>query len=125
MDKIEFKNTQEVLKAHGLVEGKIISDSMSPLIMVGDKIRIEPLPSTLSQFDIVVFYDGVRLVCHYVTSVNWIKNAKGEIIINTRGLRNPFLDLPITVSSVLGIVTSHKIPFWTRLKLRLFKSFRG
>lgn len=97
---------------------KIVSDSMTPLISVGSEIKIEKIgiQTEFKKFDILLFRQGERLVCHYF----WHQN---EVIdrgfITTRCLKDGKLDHPFAREMIIGRVVNFEIGFWLKLKIRL------
>ncbi len=78
---------------------------MAPLIRIGDEIVIEPIAklSSLAKFDIVVFWDGEKPVCHYVLGHSSFA-VEGEPTLLTMGLASAELDRPVRESLILGRV---------------------
>lgn len=94
---------------------KIVSDSMAPLIPVGAEILIEAVkPEEIKRFDILLFEESPKLMCHYVWHVNKIFN-KGEI--TTRNLSLGELDIPFEFCKVKGRVVNFKLDFFTKCKI--------
>ncbi|MFI5360465.1 MAG: S24/S26 family peptidase [Elusimicrobiota bacterium] len=103
----------------------VVTGSMLPLLPIGESIEVAPVVRPLRPFDIVVFLSGERLICHYVVHSNRLQPA-GAVVV-TRGLSNPFEDLPVERRDVLGRVVSHRIPRRTRFLLiaaRLLRRIR-
>jgi signal peptidase I len=94
--------------------GNIVSDSMEPLIRVGDKISVQVGDKNLHRFDIIVFWGNNQLMCHYLWSINrYIEPC----LIQTRSLRNKVKDNPVPIEAYLGKVVSHRISTWYKIKL--------
>lgn len=101
-----------------LLHFRIASDSMSPVLNVGDEIfwdKVDNVAHDLKRFDLIVFRQGTDLFCHYL----WQKNPKRDLYI-TKPLKNMAReDLPLNSSAILGRVTSHRLNFFWRLKILL------
>ncbi len=91
---------------------------MSPLIPVGAIITIRKINEneSLKKYDILLFKNGQRLVCHYFWRENQLFD-KGFII--TRSIKNMTEDLPFSKTQVLGVVTNFKIGPWLKIKMHL------
>lgn len=101
------------LKTRPVFKGRIISDSMEPVIMTGEEITVQVGEKNLSRFDIIVIWQNESLVCHYL----WQKNKiVTPILLQTRNMRKE-QDYPVSEEDYLGKVTSHKLSFWQKLKL--------
>ncbi len=100
----------------------IASDSMSPVLKVGDEIlwdKIADASQDLKRFDLIVFRQGTQLFCHYL----WFKNPKRDLYI-TKPLKNMVReDLPLSSAAILGRVTSHRLNFYWRMKILFFFFF--
>ncbi len=103
----------EKLKAMPFMKSQIVSDSMTPILNMGDKILIEVGNLKLNRFDIIVIYVDGKLVCHYLWKMN---SFVRPILMQTRNMRKQ-LDFPITIEDYLGRVVSHKLTFWQKVKL--------
>lgn len=111
MDIGEYLLLKNKLAKDGRINCRIISGSMEPLIMTNDFVDIEPLSGELKKFDILVFFQKDKLICHYVTHVNL---SDGKIITaNLIGGE----DLPFEKDQILGKVVNYKVGFWQKLKL--------
>lgn len=124
LDRESFAVIKRTVEKRGIFRGKIVSDSMSPLIRTGDLITIEPVkdPSKLERFEIVVFHQMGKLTGHFV----WNHNRLGsEPTLTTKPLKSPQAeDLPVDYPSILGRITSHRLSPLQRLKV-LWMNFRG
>jgi len=101
---------------------KVVSDSMSPIIKVGDELSVLPLNNNIKRFDILLFKRNSTLVVHYV----W----KNQITFNksfiTRSLKNIYLDEePVELEQIIGSVQNFKINSWLKFKVILFCFLRG
>lgn len=101
-----------------LIKYRIVSDSMMPLIPVGAEIKVQELRdiSNLKKFEILLFKDNDRLMCHYFWHQNK-KFDKGNII--TRALKTGDKDLPFNKNKIVGVVTNFKISRWLEIKILL------
>lgn len=106
-----------------MLKYKIVSDSMSPLIPIGAEIEIRKLVDgeQLKKFDIILFKQDMRLVCHYFWHENKIFD-KG--MINTRCIKNLDEDHPFARTQVIGVVTNFKIGNWLKFKMIIRDLFR-
>lgn len=124
--RISSKQIKRLKKQLDIYEGvklRVVTGSMAPVINPNDEIvvsSINKMKRSLSRFDIVLFLWRDILVCHYVSHINQMKSPDGNSFIITRGLNSPSEDLPVYKQNQIGIVVSHKIPWWLRLKLTLF-----
>ena len=98
---------------------KVVSDSMEPLIMTGEKIKVRSIKiDQLHLFDIIVFLKGEKLICHYIWHMNTLRSWDGLRTLTTKNMPGGE-DLPVPENQILGIVTSHKISGWLQLRLTL------
>lgn len=99
-----------------MLKFKVVSDSMSPLIPVGTEVYIRKfeMNDVLKRFDILLFKQGDRLICHYFWHENKVFD-KG--LINTRCIRYGGQDNPFSRSQIIGVVTNFKIGCWLRMKI--------
>ncbi|GEM_PF-2255544 len=118
------KNSQfdlEVLKRK-LASGRdqtltVVSDSMSPLILVGEEIHITAINEEigLKIFDIILFYQGGRLNTHFLTKIDKIEDQ-----FITRSLKiSGDQDYPLKRSEIIGKIKNKKLSFWHKLKVLL------
>jgi signal peptidase I len=110
------------LKKNPFFKGVIVSDSMEPLIMVGDRIIVEVGNMDLERFDIVVFFSDGKLVCHYLWAMNQIVKP---ILFQTRSLKYGNKDFPLSFDDYLGKVVSHHLSSMDKLKIILSQIFRS
>ena len=103
----------EELKKLPLFKSKIISDSMVPVIQIGEEVIIDVGQEDIKRFDIIViFFDG-KLICHYL----WRKNKLVKpILLQTRNMSGK-LDYPVEMKNYLGKVVNHKLSLWQKLKI--------
>lgn len=96
----------EALKSSPFFKGVIVSDSMEPLIKTGDKIVVGIGDRDLKRFDVIVFYNQGKLICHYLWAVNKIIEP---ILFQTRSLKYGGKDMPVSFDDYLGKVVSHRL----------------
>lgn len=101
------------LKNLPLFKSKVVSDSMVPVIQVGEEIVIDVGCKDLKRFDIIVIYQDEKLVCHYLWSINRIVSP---ILLQTRNMSGK-LDYPVALDNYLGKVLSHKLSLWQKLRI--------
>ncbi len=107
---------KEQLLSQPFFKGKIMTGSMIPVININDEILVEVKANNLKRFDIIVFYQNGRLICHYLWSMNKFVQP---LLMQTRSLDGA-KDFPIPEEDYIGKVLSHRLSFWRRLKI-LFK----
>lgn len=124
IDRPTFRHYRAVLEKVGQLKCKVVSDSMRPVLNIGDIVNLEPIadPRTLRRFDIVVYHAGDRPNCHFV----WNHNRLGsEPTIAMRSLKDPIGDeIPVGFASLLGRVVDHRIPWHIRARV-LFANLRA
>lgn len=108
----EFLN----LKKHPFFKGEIITGSMEPLIPVGTTIVVAVDHQDLKRFDIVVFYQDEKLICHFLWQMS--RTVK-PILLQTRNLLTLGHDYPIKEENYLGKVVSHKLRLRDKLRVLL------
>ncbi len=116
--KVLIKNTREITC-------RIVSDSMEPLIRIGDRVRVECVDTikSIKPFDIVIFLNQDKLFCHFVWNIS-IGEKSAQIL--TRSLKNPHHnDLPTTPDQILGRVLHPQLSRRTRLWLILKTLFKN
>lgn len=115
-----------------MFRGKIISDSMSPVLKVGQEVEIVPVLdfSQLKRFDIIVFKLGQDICAHFI----WTKQndlRTGNEVLITRSLKNPNNnDYPLYSDKIVGKILNHSIPqywriiIWIKICLGVFLGFK-
>lgn len=113
MDLIEFKLLQNKLAAEESLYLRIASDSMMPLLKVGEIVEVKTADlDSLKKFDVIVFYQDDKLMCHFVWSI------QGDHLI-TKSLKDPkSVDWPIKEALFLGKLKV-KVPLFSKLKIWL------
>ncbi|MCO4792575.1 MAG: hypothetical protein KC493_02595 [Bacteriovoracaceae bacterium] len=128
-----FHDQKSFLELRGEIENKgalgvrIISDSMTPVLNVDELITVRSLSNyqTLTRFVPILYWDGAKLICHYVWHLSKKLNADGKLTVITRSLkdyRND--DIPVPVEHILGTVEGKTIPFGTKIKIILSNILR-
>lgn len=117
ISKFEFSQLKLELEQQGRLGFEVVTNSMEPIIAVGDFIEVEPLPQQLNLFDIVVFWNGKILISHYI----WHQNMKFGTTIITKNYLDGGIDLPIERNRVLGLVTNKKINLWQKCYMLFIK----
>lgn len=113
MEGLSLEKFQE-LKSIPLFKGVIVSDSMEPVLKVGEKIVIDIGNMDIKRFDIIVFYLEGKLIAHYL----WDLNQRVEpILFRTRSFKYGNLDHPIGYELYMGKVISHRLSNWDRAKV--------
>lgn len=102
----------EKLKKESFFRGRIVSPSMSPVIKLGDQITVDVGAPNLKRFDIIVFYENGKLICHYLWSINRIIKP---VLFQARNLGGG-KDFPCKEENYLGRVVSHQLGFWHKVK---------
>lgn len=102
------------IKQMPLFKGQIVSGSMEPLIHIGDSIVVDVNAQDLKRYDIIVFYQDGKLICHFLWNINKIVQPK---LLQTKNLAQFGTDFPITMDDYLGRVVNFKIRFIDKLRL--------
>lgn len=128
VDADSFQILKATLLKLGKLRVRIVSDSMMPVIQVGQEVDIKPVAyKDLKRFMPVVFhYEEKYLYCHFVWHLNHVEDPNGKRVILTRGIpkkkTKDNIDLPINEDQILGQTCNISIPWWIRLWIILFKS---
>ena len=99
------------------VELKVASDSMVPLLKVGEIVQVKKHHSIeeLSHFDLIVFEQANQLNIHFLSKID----LNNQLLV-TRPLKRPDSnDYPIHPNQVLGIVPNKKLSLWQKLRVLL------
>lgn len=129
MTKLQFKEisydyfllTKAHLKNVKELDITITGNSMKPLFNEDSqqtKVRYIDDLNLLKRFDVIVFWQGDKLISHYFWKKNeYFQNDNGEPYIITRPL-NPIksFDIPIVSAQILGILPE-KIGLGLKLKI--------
>lgn len=113
MDLLEFKILQNKLLAGESLNLRVASDSMVPLLKVGELIKVKKADiDSLQKFDVIVFFQDDKLMCHFLWSI------QGDHLI-TKSLKDPTrTDWPIKETLLLG-KTDVKVPLLSKIKVWL------
>ena len=108
--------TQEVkaqILKQPLFKGTVVTGSMIPVIKVGEAIKVEVKAKNLKRFDIIVFVQDQKLICHFL----WQMNSK--VLPRLYQTRNMFggRDFPISEEDYIGKVISHKMKWYHIIKV--------
>lgn len=121
MKQISTKNFEklvQILKKDHSAVVRIASGSMDPLLKVGEHLKIVPVIfSQIKKFDIIVFWNGSILICHYVWHTNRQKWGQENSHLVTRSFKGGAEDFPISEKQVVGVVHEKKIPLTSKIKL--------
>lgn len=107
---------EHILK-QAFFRGKIVSDSMVPVINVGEEILIDVKCRDLKRFDIIVYVHDQKLICHYLWKINQIFEPR---LMQTRNMQGQ-KDYPISDKEYVGKVVSHRLRWWQILKIIFWK----
>jgi signal peptidase I len=116
---LAIENFKILMQKNHSAQIRVTSDSMKPLIKVGELLTVMPVEGPLKRFDVIVFdYHGTPF-CHFF----WGK-LKDERVF-TKSLKNPAqIDIPIFEKDIFGIVESKKIGIFFQIKIYLYLALR-
>jgi hypothetical protein len=116
LDQLGFIALQKNLKCKTTLPIIIQSDSMHPVLKVGQKYSVEYAPyDDLKEFDIVVFLQGEQLMAHFLWHFNSLENRW-----QTRSIRYPHIpDCPVKKELYLGRINRPTISPFRRILFRL------
>lgn len=125
MDLISFYELKSLLLQKGQIKLRVASNSMFPVLKENEIISVEKcVVADLKTFDIIVFWDGTRLISHFL----WVKQLKKEALkylLITKSIKDPLnIDLPIEEDLILGKVNV-KIPVITKISISLRNFFKS
>jgi hypothetical protein len=80
--------------------------------------------SMSKQFDVIVYFNGNVLICHYFLKINRLKNSLGQDCLITKGLFAKHWDLLVPVDQVLGICTDVKISPLLKMREKIRMAFK-
>ncbi len=107
------ESVKKKILGQAFFKGKIVSGSMVPVISIGEEITIEVKARELKRFDIIVFVQHQKLICHYVWAMNKIVEPR---LMQTRSMGGG-KDFPIGEDDYIGKVISHRLSWWNKLKI--------
>jgi hypothetical protein len=101
---------------------KIVSDSMEPLMKVGQSYYVLPHNNNFKRFEIIVFYQNQRLNCHFV----WKNQVLFNSTLVTRSLKHFKIDdFPVFYENILGKIESEKISFFQKVRIIFYNFIAG
>jgi hypothetical protein len=112
----DFLRIKQHINQEEKVSCVVITDSMVPIIKVGEKIKVTKDISKLKPFDIIVFFFQDKLICHFLIK-NESELSPGRII--TGSYKQVGFDFPVPKENILGLVTSHHLSWLQKLRIRL------
>lgn len=113
---VDERLKQEIL-SQPFFKGTIVSGSMIPVIQIGESVLVDVKSQNLKRFDILVFIQEKKLICHYL----WTKNKLvTPVLYQTRNMGGG-KDYPFKEEDYIGKVVSHRLNFWQKLNILLFK----
>lgn len=107
------ENVKKKILEQPFFKGKIVSGSMVPVIAIGEEITVEVKARELKRFDIIVFVQHQKLICHYLWTMNKIVQPH---LMQTRSMGG-HKDFPIGEDEYIGKVISHRLSWWNKLKI--------
>jgi hypothetical protein len=121
---LTIENFKILLEKNQKAKIKIASDSMWPLIRIGEQLTVHSINRPLQRFDIIVFNYNGSPFCHFFWG-KLLSKKSNEDQFFTRSLKSPAqTDLPIFSKDILGIITSKKIGFFLRFRVYLYLLLR-
>lgn len=107
------RETFDKLKELTMFKSKVVSNSMEPVIKIGEEVVVDVGNLSIKRFDIIVIYLDGKLVCHYLWQMNrYLK----PILLQTRNMSGK-LDFPVAVEDYFGKVLSHRLSLWQKIKI--------
>jgi hypothetical protein len=103
-------------RPHSGLKFVVVTPSMEPVIMVGQQITVE-MSRPLRRWDIIVWWDGNKLICHVLWHINQVVTLGGETTYITCPLKGSSLDLSVPATKVLGTVTNFQLTWAWRVKI--------
>ena len=117
----DFLFLKKRMKVDQVLKIQIVSDSMSPLIKIGQKLEIIALPteSMVKKYDILVFWQANKLNCHIFWE--WRQDIRNQKLLGiSKSMKEPKgEDFPWDFEQVLGIVRDVEVSFFTKLKINI------
>ena len=111
----EFENLKNKVN-DSPVQLRVASGSMIPILKVNDIVTVTKLDRTMNVFDVIVYFFGDQIRCHYL----WRNQLDFNDSIVTRSLQDIYHDeTPIPKKHILGILPKVKIPALTKFKILL------
>ena len=102
-----------------VVKLKVVSDSMVPLIKIGDLIEVQKIADLkeLKHFDIIVFDQAGRLNVHFLTKIDHTHQQYITQCLKFRGEN----DYPLKPDQIIGLVKNKNLSLWQKMKVILVK----
>ncbi len=116
----QFQGIKRQFLQQKMVTCQVVSDSMEPIIMTGDMITVALPTQPLRLFDILVFYQNKKLICHLFVKESQL--SKDEYL--TSSYNGIVFDFPVKASEVLGVVVSHRLSFFQKIGFLLKMRWR-
>lgn len=105
-----------------MIKLKVVSDSMHPIIRIGDELSTENITADLNTFDIILFKRHDKLVVHYV----WRNQKDFNNTVITRSLQNIYHDEePVSYEDLLGKISNYKLSSYIKIKILCLCFLRG
>lgn len=125
MDLISFYELKSLLLQKGQIKLRVASDSMVPLLNENQVISVERcVVADLKTFDVVVFWNGTKLLSHFLWTKQFNKETLKYLLI-AKSIKDPLnIDLPIEEDLILGKVNV-KIPVITKINISLRNFFQS
>ena len=123
----EFKAMKMKLKSSLSLDIQIVSDSMYPILAVEERCTVSPYlgVDNLKRFDIIIFWQANRLICHYFWRTSIALNT-GKLQFMTRSLKNIYTnDVPFNEDQILGLICDTKVKKLTQIKIMFLNMLRG
>lgn len=122
--EVSYSDFQKLREGSGpIFKFRIVTGSMAPLIPVGAAVIVDGV-AEIRPYDIIVFWQDDKLICHTCWHENKIIQRDGQKIYVTRPLRGARRDFSILQSQVLGKVVNYRLPRW-RLWLMRWEDLRA
>ncbi len=114
MEPLTWEKVQALKAAGNLHPLRVVSGSMAPLIPIGATVVVDPA-RTPRRWDVVVYWDGQKLICHVLWHVN--RHALPNEALLLAPLVGRSVDLAVPRERVLGVVVSHRLTWFWRLRM--------
>lgn len=83
--------------------------------MTGETVLVRPINENLKPFDILIFHQHDKLICHMYIKESALGTNSGLAEYLTRPYSGNLFDYPVAKSNVLGIVCSHKVSLFRKI----------
>jgi len=121
VDALAFAVLKKKLQ-EGPLTMRLVSDSMAPLLKVGDLVEVQKCSQPIQLFDLVVFWTNEKLMCHFL----WRDQLAYDGTFVTRSLKDPWHDdLPQPHENLLGVVSDRRISDWRKLWIQWSTKIRN